>query len=208
MSQELSITQAYIEDRIFTIRGMQVMLDRDLAEMYQVEVRVLNQAVKRNIERFPENFRFQLTEEEISELVTKCDRFKSREAPIVTSGSRSQFVILNDKRGQNIKYLPYAFNEQGVAMLSAVLRSHVAIKVSIQIMDAFVTMRKMISSHSGLLQRMDSFERRQLETDQKVERVFKALEGNTVPIRFKKAHESNLYPRRNSSVIIRFLPSS
>lgn len=181
MSKELSITQAHIEDRIFSIRGMQVMLDRDLAEMYQVEVRVLNQAVKRNIERFPENFRFQLTEKETSELVTNRDRFGNPESPMVTSGSRSQFVILNDKRGQNIKYLPYAFNEQGVAMLSAVLRSDVAIKVSIQIMDVFVAMRKMISSHSGLLQRMDSFERKQLETDQKVERIFKALEVNTIP---------------------------
>lgn len=160
MSKELSITQAHIEGRIFTIRGMQVMLDRDLAEMYHVEVKRLNEQVKRNIERFPEQFHFQLNTNEKSELVAKCDRFES----LKYSSSN-----------------PYAFTEQGVAMLSAVLRTDVAIRVSIQIIDAFIAMRRIISSHSGLLQRMDSFERKQLETDQKVERIFKALEGNTVP---------------------------
>lgn len=157
------------------------MLDRDLAEMYQVETKVLNQAVKRNIERFPETFRFQLTEEEAHELFANRDWSGNLKSQTVTSGSRSQIVTLNDKRGQNIKYLPYAFTEQGVAMLSAVLRSDVAIRVSIQIMDTFVAMRKVIFSHSVFLQRMDSIERKQLETDQKFEQIFKALEGNTTP---------------------------
>jgi hypothetical protein len=114
---ELSIRD--IEDRIFTIRRIQVMVDRDLADLYQVDTKVLNQAVKRNINRFPDSFRFQLTSEEKMELVTNCDRL------------------------QNLKHSssnPYVFTEQGVAMLSALLRSEVAVIVSIQIMEAFVSM--------------------------------------------------------------------
>ena len=146
------------------------MIDRDLAEMYQVETRVLNQAVKRNIERFPEKFRFQLSIDEVDDLKSQ----------IVTSNSRSQIVTLNQsdtQQGGNIKYLPYAFTEQGVAMLSAVLHSDVAIKVSIQIINAFVEMRKLIANHSGLLQRMDRIEHWKIETNQKFEQVFKALES-------------------------------
>lgn len=161
MSKELTISQKEIESRIFVFRDSQVMLDRDLAEMYQVETKVLNQAVKRNIERFPKQFRFQLTDNEKMELVTNCDRFESLKHSSVN---------------------PYAFTEQGVAMLSAVLRSDVAVKVSIQIINAFVEMRKLIANHSGLLQRMDGIERKQLETDQKFERIFKALESkNEIP---------------------------
>lgn len=156
MSKELTISQKEIESRIFVFRDSQVMLDRDLAEMYQVETKVLNQAVKRNIERFPQQFRFQLTDNEKMELVTNCDRFESLKHSSTN---------------------PYAFTEQGVAMLSAVLRSDVAVKVSIQIINAFVEMRKLIANHSGLLQRMDGIERKQLETDQKFEKVFKALES-------------------------------
>lgn len=150
------ISQKEIESRIFVFRDSQVILDRDLAEMYQVETKVLNQAVKRNIERFPKQFRFQLTDNEKMELVTNCDRFESLKHSSTN---------------------PFAFTEQGVAMLSAVLRSDVAIKVSIQIINAFVEMRKLIANHSGLLQRMDGMERKQLETDQKFEKVFKALES-------------------------------
>lgn len=185
MSKELAISQKEIESRIFVFRDSQVMLDRDLAEMYQVKTKVLNQAVKRNIERFPEAFRFQLTEDETNELVIKSDRFGFSSSHTTTSGSRSQIVTLNEsetKRGKNIKYNPYAFTEQGVAMLSAVLRSDVAVKVSIQIINAFVEMRKLIANHSGLLQRMDGIERKQLETDKKFERIFKALESkNEIP---------------------------
>lgn len=171
MSEQLSeYSLQEIENKIFTIRGLQVMVDRDLADMYQVETRVLNQAVKRNIDRFPEKFRFQLTVEEMEDLKSQ----------IVTSNSRSQIVTLNKsgtKQGQNIKYLPYAFTEQGVAMLSAVLRSEIAVKISVQIMDAFVEMRKMIGSHTSLLQRMDRFELKQVDNDKKFEEVFKALES-------------------------------
>lgn len=155
------ISQKHIESQIFTIRGLQVMIDRDLAEMYQVETKVLNQAVKRNSERFPIQFRFQLTENEKTELVTICDRFDS------LKHSTSN---------------PNVFTEQGVAMLSAVLRSKIAVQISIQIINAFVEMRKFIANHYGLLQRMEGIERKQIETDQKFEQVFKALESkNAIP---------------------------
>lgn len=165
-----------IENLIFTIRGKEVMLDKDLASMYQVETRVLNQAVKRNIDRFPLDFRFQLTKEEIEHLASQME----------VSNSRSQIVTLNQeakKQGKNIKYLPYVFTEQGVAMLSAVLRSEVAIQVSIQIMNAFVEMRKVIVAHSNLLKRMGDFEIKQLENDQKFNQIFKALEAGNPKIK-------------------------
>jgi hypothetical protein len=161
MSKEIIISQNQLEQRIFTFRAVHVMIDRDLAEMYHVETKVLNQAVKRNIERFPELFRFQLTDHEKNVLVTNCDRFESLKH--ATSN-------------------PFAFTEQGVAMLSAVLRSDIAVKVSIQIINTFIEMRKIIVGHSGLLQRMEGVERKLLENDQKFEQVFKALESkNEIP---------------------------
>lgn len=168
-----------VENKIFTVRGAQVMIDRDLAEMYQVETRVLNQAVKRNIDRFPEKFRFQLTEDEIDVLKSQLETSNSR-SQIVTSKNanqnlKSQNVISSEHGGR--RYLPYAFTEQGVAMLSAVLRSDVAIQVSIQIMDAFVEMRKVISSHAGLFQRIDGIQLKLADHDQKINEVFKALES-------------------------------
>ncbi len=157
-----SIDIAYpIENRIFTIRGEQVMIDRDLTELYQVLVKRLNEQVKRNESRFPTEFRFQLTHSEKDQLVANCDQFK------------------------NLKHSttnPYAFTEQGVAMLSAVLNSDVAIQVSIQIIKAFVTMRKSLSFHQGLMQRVVGIEKKQLESDQKFEQIFKALESkNPIP---------------------------
>lgn len=157
---ELASTQI-IESRIFTFQGKQVMVDRDLAELYQVQTKVLNQAVKRNSNRFPKAFSFQLTDEELKQLVTNCDRFK------------------------NLKHTssnPYVFTEQGVAMLSAVLRSDVAVDVSIQIMNTFVIMRRHIGSNKLLLQRLDNVEHQQLEANQKFEKIFKALESkNPMP---------------------------
>lgn len=146
------------------------MIDRDLAELYQVETKVLNQAVKRNLERFPEAFRFQLDEEDLNE-----DRFSHLRSQSVTSSSRSQIVTLNRHGGR--RYLPYVFTEQGVAMLSAVLKSDVAVRVSIQIIHAFVEMRKVLATHSGLLQRMEGVERKLLDSDRKFEQLFKALES-------------------------------
>lgn len=155
----------HIENRIFTFRDQQVMIDSDLAELYQIETKVLNQAVKRNISRFPENFRFQLNDNEFNELVTGSDRFDSL---------RSQSVTSNKRGGR--RYLPYAFTEQGVAMLSAVLRSDIAVKVSIQIMNVFIAMRKQLRSNQLLLNRLDRIELKQLEADQKFEQIFSALE--------------------------------
>lgn len=160
MTEDTDVTQRHIENRIFTYRGLQVMLDRDLAEMYQVEVKRLNEQVRRNLDRFPDNFHFKLNNDEKNELVANCDRFNTL------------------KHSSNT---PYAFTEQGIAMLSAVLRSDVAVKVSIQIINAFIAMRKLIANQSGLLQRMDGYERKQLVTEQRFEKIFKALEGNTIP---------------------------
>jgi hypothetical protein len=169
MEQKNTIIQLNeIENRIFTIRGTQVMIDTHLAEIYQVETKVLNQAVKRNIERFPDSFRFQLTMEEYE------DYSRSQ---FVTLNLRSQFVTSNADHGGR-RYLPYAFTEQGVAMLSTVLRSETAVKVGIRIMEAFVVMRKMIFGNAALFQRLDRMEIKQLEADQKFEQVFKALESH------------------------------
>jgi ORF6N domain len=148
-----------IQSLIFTFRDTQVMIDKDLAELYQVETKVLNQAVKRNLNRFPEMFRFQLSDSEKNELVTNCDRFGKLKHSSVN---------------------PYVFTEQGVAMLSAVLRSEVAVNVSIQIIQAFVEMKKFISSNAGIFQRLDNIERKQILADQKFEQVFKALEDKSI----------------------------
>jgi tRNA splicing endonuclease len=153
-----------IRRMIFTIRGVQVMLDSDLAKLYGVETKNLNLAVKRNLERFPERYRFQLTEEE-------WEKLKSQMASL-----RLQNETLNKGRGKHRKYLPYVFTEQGVSMLSAVLRSETALKVSILIIDAFVEMKRFISVNAGIFQRLDKLEQKQIETDKKFEQVFKALE--------------------------------
>lgn len=154
------ITQERIENLIHVIRDRHVMLDGDLARLYGVETRILNQAVKRNQERFPEDFMFQLTQEECL---------------------RSQFVILNPKRGKNLKYMPYVFTENGVAMLSGVLRSKTAIKVNIRIMRAFTSMRALLASHAGLFQRMESLEQRQLKTESLMEQVLDSLHAAEPP---------------------------
>jgi hypothetical protein len=130
-----------IESKIFTIRGLQVMLDRDLSVIYQVEVNRLNEQVRRNIERFPQEFRFQLSESEFKDLILKSQ--------IATSKSHG-----------GIRKLPYVFTEQGIAMLSAVLHSEIAIKVSIRVMQAFVAMRKLISANTGIIQRIETVEQR------------------------------------------------
>ena len=145
-----------IKSRIFTIRGLQVMLDRDLAELYGVETRVLKQSVNRNVVRFPSHFMFELSEKEIEIMV-------------------SQFVIPSKSYFGGSK--PYAFTEQGVAMLSAILKSKTAINISIKIMDAFVMMRKLISTNMGLVQRVEGLEIKQIATDKKIDKIFDALES-------------------------------
>jgi hypothetical protein len=152
--------QKEIENLIYSIRGLQVMFDSHLAEMYGVETKVLNQAVKRNLDRFPVSFRFQLTENEVNN----------------DENLKSQFVTSRSGHGGR-RTLPYAFTEQGVAMLSAVLRSETAVKVSIQIMNAFVQMRKLALNNASLFQRLDKIELKQLKTDEKLEQIFKAMEA-------------------------------
>ncbi len=160
-----------IENRIFTIRGVQVMIDSHLAEMYDIEIRGLNQAVKRNKERFPVNYMFQLTSEEWDFLRSQFVTLKN------IDNKRFQTEVLNENRGKHRKYLPYAFTEQGVAMLSAVLRSETAVRVSLQIMDAFVEMRKVLTQNAGLFQRLEKIEIKQLEADRKFDQLFAALES-------------------------------
>lgn len=140
------------------------MLDRDLAKMYNVETKVLNQAVKRNSCRFPERFMFQLSKEEF-------DNWKSQ---IVTSNMMSQSEIESFKMA--VRRAPYAFNEQGVAQLSAVLKSDTAIEVSIRIMDAFVAMRRFISTNVEMFQRIERLESHQTSTDEKVEHIMKRMD--------------------------------
>ncbi|MDO8454781.1 MAG: ORF6N domain-containing protein [Sulfurimonas sp.] len=163
---EISIMdEQNIQNKIYTIRGLQVMIDEDLALLYQVEAKRLNEQVKRNIERFPLKFRFQLTQEEYENL-------------------RSQIATLEDGRGKHKKYLPYAFTEQGVSMLSAVLKSNAAIEVSIKIMDSFVNMRRFISQNASLFQRLNKLEATQLhykiETDEKFNKIFEAIESKEI----------------------------
>ena len=139
-----------IQRKIYEIRGQRVILDRDLAALYQVETRVLNQAVKRNIERFPDDFMFQLTKEEVEFLKSQIvilEKSESMSSQIVTTSREnltSQFVISNKRGGQ--RYLPYAFTEHGVVMLASLLRSEIAIAMSVQITRAFVAMRQAIAS--------------------------------------------------------------
>ena len=140
-----------VASKIYTIRDTRVMLDRDLAELYGVETRALKQAVRRNIKRFPEDFMFELTEDENQSL-------------------RSQNVIL--KRGQYSKYLPFAFTEQGVAMLSSVLNSERAIQVNILIMRAFNKLREMLSTHEDLRRKVEAMEKKY---DRQFKVVFDAI---------------------------------
>src|SRR3989338_3934877 len=152
-----------IENRILLIRGKKVMIDVDLANLYEVETRTLNQSVKRNIKRFPEDFMFQLTIHERDELITNCDRFK---------------------RLKHSTSLPYAFTEQGVAMLSTVLNSEMAINVNIQIMRTFTKLREMIESNKDLRKKIEEIEKKY---DNQFQIVFEAI---------KRLLEPELKPKR------------
>ncbi len=150
-----------IEQKIHLVRGVQVMLDSDLAELYNTETKFINRAVKRNASRFPLEFMFELTEQEWQDL-----RFQSGTSNNVRGGRR---------------YLPNVFTEQGIAMLSAVLHTEIAVNVSIQIMKAFIVMRKSLVQLHGLLQRIEGIELKQLSTDKKIEQIFEELNKNLIP---------------------------
>ena len=159
---ESEITPKGIESRILTIRNQQVMIDRDIAELYGVETRRLNEQVKRNSERFPEEFCFQLTKEETESI-----------------SSKSQIATLNvsgNLRGSNIKKMPFAFTEQGVAMLSTVLKSETAVSMSIQIMKAFVALRKFMLINAQVFQRLENIEKHQISTDSKINELFDKMD--------------------------------
>ena len=156
--------EEFIKSRIFTIRGVQVILDRDLASLYCVETKALNQAVKRNVDRFPQEFVSALSHEEMNELVTNCDRFKSM---------RHSTVPMR------------AFTEHGIIMLASVLKSAIAAQVSVRITRAFVAMRKTLASMAPLLSRMDNMERRQIadqaHNEERFDLIFKAMDGDGFP---------------------------
>jgi len=160
-----------IQNRIYEVRGERVMLDRDLAQLYEIETKVLNQAVKRNIRRFPEDFMFQLTWEEFESI-----RFQI-EPPETFRGSRSQFVTLKINRGQNLKYLPHAFTEQGVAMLSAVINSDKAINTNIAIMRAFVAVRKVLLKQNDIKEQLKEIKERVAEHDVQLNQIYDAMEN-------------------------------
>ncbi len=164
MSNKNKILLNGIESRIFSIRNIQVMLDFHLAALYDVETKRINEQVKRNFRRFPANFMFQLTK-------TEWDYLQSQIA--TTNTQLLQPHSATEKR----RTLPYAFTEQGVAMLSSVLKSDTAIDVSIKIIEAFVEMRKIIFDNNLIHFRIDKIERKQLESEQKFDLIFKALEN-------------------------------
>ncbi len=156
IQSELTIEE--IKNLIYTIRGKQVMLDSDVANIYHCETKYVNRVVKRNIERFPEEFCFQLNKNEFESL-------------------RCQFVTLNENgRGQHRKYLPYVFTEQGIAMLSALLKSRIAVSVSVNIMKAFIEMRKFLMINGQVFERLTSVEHKLLEHDKKFDEVFNQLQ--------------------------------
>ena len=171
-----------IEPLIKVIRGQQVMLDKDLATLYGVETRVLNQTVKRNIERFPDDFRFELSREECL---------------------RSQIVISNGRGGN--RYSTYAFTEQGVAMLSSVLRSQTAIEVNIQIMRAFVSMRHFMVNNASVFSRLETMEYHQLEIQQHQQDTDKHIEATNKRIDevFRRLDEGNAKPKQGVFYVVR-----
>jgi len=161
------LPQEIIGNKIYIIRGQKVMLARDLANLYEVSTKRLNEQVKRNLKRFPDDFMFQLTKEEMFMFKTGV------------SNSRSQFATL--KQGQNIKYLPYVFTEQGVAMLSSVLNSERAIQVNIAIMRAFVKLRQILSSHKELASKLSELEMRLEKHDEDICAIFEAIRQLMAP---------------------------
>lgn len=171
-----------IEHLIYTVIGVQVMLDRDLARLYEVETKALNQAVKRNPGRFPEDFMFRLTKEEWD--CFRSQNVTSNETGLIKSNDGESLKSLNgiskkDGRG-GIRYIPFAFTEEGVSQLSGVLKSNITDSASFRIIRAFVAMRRFISSNAGINQRLTLVERKQLETDARIDRVLDCLEEGTL----------------------------
>ena len=191
-----NLSNEEIKNLIYTIRGKQVMLDSDVAMLYHYETKKINQAVKRNIERFPEKFCFQLTEEEFSSLRSQIVTLNKTtvQEDFEDSSLRLQIVTLNENtgRGKHRKYLPYVFTEQGIAMLSGLLKNDIAIQVNINIMDAFVEMRKFLIVNGQLFERLTNVEYKLLEHDKKFDKVFDQLQ-NEENIKQKIFFEGQIY---------------
>ncbi len=170
------VPQQIIESKIYLLRGKKVMLDRDLATLYGVETRTLNQAVRRNINRFPEDFMFQLTTEEM-------ENWKSQ-------------IVISNKEKMGLRKRPYAFTENGVAMLSSVLSSERAVEVNIQIMRTFTRLREMILTHKELAHKLAQLERKIVKHDDEIKTIFNAIRQLMLPpepkrrkIGFRREHE-------------------
>jgi len=165
MNELTIIDSQTIQNKIYTIRGVQVMLDRDLAELYGAETRVLNQAVKRNIERFPVEFMFQMTKNELENWMSQ--------------------IVISNKETMGLRKLPFVFTEQGVSMLSAVLKSDTAVQTSIQIIKTFVNMRRFFQDNASIFQKIESIEKRQIayeiSNDTKVDTILNAIEEKGTP---------------------------
>jgi len=194
------ISNNSLNDKIYYLRGKHVMFDRDLALLFGVEPRVLNQAVKRNIERFPERYMFQLTKKE-------------------TESLKSQIVTLKKGRGQHQKYLSYVFTEHGVSQLPSVLKSKKAIQVSIQIIDTFIALREMVNNQGLFIEQIAEFERKFIKQDQTNKEIFKAINlliqqipartsikdlisnGENDYVEFKSTLRFNLHTKKNDKAI-------
>jgi ORF6N domain-containing protein len=169
----VTIPDSLIENSIVLVRGHKVILDRELARLYGVSTRTLNQAVKRNLNRFPEDFMFQLTADETAAWHhTSSERLRSQIVILNATNLRSQIVTLKKSRGKHVKYRPYAFTEHGILMLSSVLKSERAVQVNIQIMRTFVRLREILASNADLNRRLDDLER---NYDTKFKVVFDAI---------------------------------
>ena len=166
------IPSEVIERKIYLIRGHKVMIDRDLAKLYGVSAKRLNEQVKRNIKRFPDDFMFQLT----------WDKARSLRSQFATLNNlQEQSETIESKRGRHVKYLPYAFTEQGVAMLSSVLNSERAIQVNIAIMRAFVKLRQILSTHKELVHKLNELERKFKKHDTEIQSIFEAIRQLMAP---------------------------
>ena len=165
MNELTLLNNQAIENKIYTIRGLQVMLDRDLAEMYAVETRALNQAVKRNSDRFPQEFMFQMTQSEL-------ENWKSQ-------------IVISNKEIMGLRKLPFVFTEHGVSMLASVLKSDTATKVSLKIIRTFINMRNFLKNNASIFAKIDSIEKRQItyeiKNDSKVDAILNAIEEKGAP---------------------------
>lgn len=191
-----TVSQQQIESAVLLVRGEKVLLDADLAAMYGVTIGALNQAVKRNRDRFPADFMFRLTKDELeilrSQSVISSSNAESNRSQTVPSSKaplRSQFVTLKSGRGQHRKYLPYAFTEQGIAMLSSVLRSQRAVGVNVEIMRAFVRLRRVLAVNAELGARLDELERRVGKHDEQFTAVIRAIRQLMEPPEHPQRHK-------------------